>query len=93
MEVDGLEFDEAKLPENLRPLAPYIVTWSVSDDVGRQEMVESASEEELAQLVANVSPLFPEINAYLDSLRGRTEPDEAMLLGSLAELVSELMIR
>lgn len=93
MEVDGLEFDEAKLPANLRHLAPYIVSWSVSDDVARQEMVEASSEEELAQLAANVGPLLGAIDAYLDSFSDEPEPDEAMLLGSLAELVSELKFR
>jgi len=43
-------------------------------------------------LVAVVKPKFAKINSYLDSFDDKAVPREATMVGSLAELVSELML-
>jgi hypothetical protein len=61
------------------------------DDVLRSELAERLRETDRAAFLARVEPLFPAINAYLDSLKGPW-PDQAIDLGRLAELGSELLV-
>ncbi len=90
--VDGLVFDPNKLPENLRTLSSLIARWAVSDDQEREERVISASLTEKKELIDLVEPLMAEINLYLDGYGNQPLPNEAMLIGNLAELVAELSV-
>lgn len=78
------------LPLNLAILAPLLTKWAVSDDHLRHELIDHSDQAEIEEVVSIVSPLMPEINSYLDGFQGKSMPDEAMLVGNLAELVSEL---
>jgi hypothetical protein len=90
--VDGLSFKPEKLPEDLRSLAPLIRRYAIADDELRGEKIAKATPAARKRLMAKVVPLFPRINAYLDSLAKEKGPipDEALLLGYLAEGVAEL---
>lgn len=61
------------------------------DDMLRSELTERLSETDRAAFVARVEPLFPAINAYLDSLK-HPWPSQAPDLSRLAELGSELLV-
>lgn len=78
------------LPENLQVLVPIIKKWAVSDDGERQQLVEESTEKQKRHLVKTVAPYMAEINNFLDSFGEQPLSDEAILLGNLAELVSEL---
>lgn len=88
--VGGLRLNPDLLPADLRHLVPLIEVWAVGDDVERQELIEAAGPEELEQLVKTVGPLLGRINEYLDSFAWDEVPQEAALVGRLAEAVAEL---
>jgi hypothetical protein len=88
--VDGLHLDSDLLPADLRPLVPLIKVWAVGDDVRRQQLLAAASPEDRDRLIKDVGPLLDRINAYLDSFACDEIPEEAALLGRLAEAVAEL---
>ncbi len=89
--IDGMSVDLSALPEDLRPLIPYLREWSINDDAECTEKQRAASTEELQALFDAVWPKMAAINAYLDEADKVTPyPDEAMLLGRLAECGSEL---
>ncbi len=88
--VDGLPFDAAQLPVELRPLADQVVTWAVGDDVVRAGRLREASSDQRDELVRVVSPLLPRINDYLDSFGDAALPNEALLVQNLAEAAAEL---
>ncbi len=88
--VDGLPFDAAQLPIDLRPLADQVVWWSVGDDEARARRLNDASSDERRDLVRVVSPLLPRINDYLDSFGDAALSNEAVLVGNLAEAAAEL---
>jgi hypothetical protein len=79
------------LPENLRLLFPFLKKYAIADDTKRSLLIESISTKEKEELVNIVSPLFHDINSYLSSFEGRTLSEEAILVGNLAELVTELI--
>ena len=88
--IGELELRPARLPERLRHLASFMPQWAIGDDVVRAEKREQASAAELRELVEAVSPHWDEINAYLDAAHEETPvPDEAILLGYLAECAAE----
>jgi hypothetical protein len=89
-EIDNLILDPSKLPEDLRLLVPHIRAWAIGDDVRREEKLRTAEREQKSRLLRDVSPYLDCINAYLDSFGDETLPDEAILLGNLAEAVSEI---
>ena len=89
-EVDGLRINPSLLPADLWDLVPLIEMWAVGDDLERQELLEEASPEELDQLVKTVGPLMDRINEYLDSFAWDEVPEEAALVGRLAEAVAQL---
>jgi hypothetical protein len=90
MVIDGLHLNPDRLPESLRELVPLIKLWAVGDDVKRRDLLEAASAEELEQLKDRVCPLMDFINEYLDSFPMNKVPEEAALVGMLAEAVAEL---
>ncbi|HWW41549.1 hypothetical protein, partial [Pedobacter sp.] len=78
------------IPNNLRPLFPLFKKWSISDDVEREQLIEEISDLQKKKLVSTVGPLMKEINDFLDSFKNQPLTEEAILIGNLAELVSEL---
>jgi hypothetical protein len=89
--VDGLPFDPSLLPEPLRALEPLIRDFAVGDDQLRTEAIDAAAPKTVAHLVEAVMPLMPDINAFLSSFGNEPVPPEAILLGRLAEAVSEIL--
>jgi hypothetical protein len=90
--IDGLALDTKALPKDLRGLVPHIVNWAVGDDVERQERIDNAMQAELTRLLKEVGPSLGRINEFLDSFGSRTFPNEAILLGRLAEAVVEVSL-
>jgi hypothetical protein len=88
--VDGLRLDSDLLPADLRALVPLIEVWAVGDDVKRQQLLAAASPEERDRLIRDVGPLLDRIDTYLNSFAWDEIPEEAALLGRLAEAVAEL---
>lgn len=88
--IDGLPFVVDKLPPDLQSLSPLVRRFAVGDDAIRGDLMSEASEVERAELRAQVEPLLPRINAFLDSFGKRPLSNEAMLIGRLAEAVVEL---
>jgi hypothetical protein len=78
------------LPDNLRLLLPLMKKWGITDDVEREQLIEKTGEKQKKKLISAVDPLMKEINEFLDSFKEQPLSEEAMLLGNLAELVSEL---
>jgi len=83
--------DPFRLPTNLRNLAALFSEWAIQDDLEREEKIQKSSKIKLKRLIDLVYPKMDEINKYLDSFKTEPMPDEAILVGSLAELVSELI--
>ncbi|TDQ08060.1 hypothetical protein [Pedobacter metabolipauper] len=84
-------FYKKNIPEKLRHLIPLIKKWGISDDDERTELIDAMSEKQKKKLVNEVSPHFNEVNEFLNSFGDNPMSEEAMLLGNLAELVSELI--
>jgi len=80
------------IPENLRHLIPLLKKWSIPDDSEREQLMEETSEKQKKKIIKTVWPYMVEINKFLDSFGDEALSHEAMLLGNLAELVSELQI-
>jgi len=78
------------IPKNLRPLLPLLKGLGISDDVERELVIEELTDEQKINLVRIVEPFIEDINKFLDSFGNIPLSEEAMLLGNLAELVSEL---
>jgi hypothetical protein len=78
------------IPESLRLLIPLLKKWSIPDDSEREQLMDETSDRQKKNLVKKVSPYMAEINAFLDSFGDEAQSYEAMLLGNLAELVSEI---
>lgn len=81
-----------KVPEEFATLRPLLKTWANSDDEERSELLARASRSRLGGLVKAVAPMFPAINAYLDSLGDGPMPESATALGALAECASEAQL-
>ena len=88
--VDGVPFDSAKLPADLRHLAGQIERWAVGDDSARSDRLRQASAAQRSALLEVAVPLLPRINDYLESFGETPLPDEAVHLSRLAEAASEL---
>jgi len=82
--------DPQKLPEDLRSLIPLFSEWAIMDDLERKEKLQKSSKTKLKKVMEFVYPKMNEINGYLDSFKDNPLPNEAILIGRLAELVSEL---
>ena len=87
--IDDLDFDEASLPGPLRPLVPYYRRYAFSDDVIRERLIQEATPAELEELVQIFTPLWPDVNAFLD-LDSRSS--EEILTHALAQAVMEAQI-
>ena len=91
-EIDGIEVDLALLPDDLRPLAPLIRRYAVSDDVERVARMEAASAKDRAELEQAAQPHWDAINAYLDAhieQAGTPEQDVALVLDAFAQAAME----
>jgi hypothetical protein len=82
-----------KVPANLKPLLPLLKKYSLSDDAEREELIDKMKKSQKIKIIKTVEPLMHEINHYLDSFKDSPLSEEAILIGNLAELVSELMIK
>jgi hypothetical protein len=80
------------LPEEFHKLIPWIKRWGICDDNERSDKIGKASSKVLAKLVDTVEPEFSIINTYLDSFTNKPLPEQAILLGALAESASEAKI-
>ncbi len=63
-----------------------MLRWGESDDLGREQLVESANDDELRELVSAISPLYPAINGYLDATG---DAERAVPYGDLAQAALE----
>jgi hypothetical protein len=80
------------IPENLKPLFPLLKKWSISDDNLREQLIEGTSENQKRKLINTVYPFMNAINEFLDSFKDQPQSEEAIRIGNLAELVSELKL-
>ena len=78
-----------ELPKDIRHLRKFFAKWACSDDTERDEVLARSRRAQRERLCNAVVPLFPQINAYLDSFSGPL-PECAIRLGNLAELVAEV---
>jgi len=81
------------IPENLRHLIPLIKKWSVPDDSEREQLIEESTDKQKNKLISSVDPYMEDINQFLDSFGSAALSDEAIFLGNLAELISELKVK
>ncbi len=79
------------IPENLRHLIPILKKWCIADDE-REQLLEEANEKQKAKLLMTVNPSMSGIDEFLDSFVDGPLNYEAILLGNLAKLISELQI-
>jgi hypothetical protein len=73
-------------PDALKAVWSLVLRWGLSDDEGRGDLTQTASDEELASLVEAVDPLFPTINGYLDATG---DAERAVPYGDLAQAAME----
>jgi hypothetical protein len=61
--------DPSRLPRPLNSLTVALIErWSISDDVERDQAMQTASDEELQELIATFTPeMFRAFNAFLDT--------------------------
>jgi hypothetical protein len=88
---DKLLFDKSRVPEPLGVLAPLVEQWAISDDAEREMKVCRSSTKRLRALVSAVNPLLSEVDRFLDQ-QSEPLPDEAILLGDLAQASLEAQI-
>jgi hypothetical protein len=81
------------VPPILRVLIPYAKKYSIADDLLRVQFGNGLSNKEKRELTNIVSPLFPDINNFLDSFGEDPLSDEAIVIGNLAEFVCELSLQ
>jgi cell division protein FtsI/penicillin-binding protein 2 len=86
------ELDFTLLPEELQTVAPLISRYGESDDVKREALLESTSDESLKELAEAASSRWDAINAFLDE-NVDAEPgprqDVALALDSFAQAAME----
>lgn len=91
-ESEDQKLDFSGVPIALEGLEPFLNKWAISDDEERDEAISQASKEELEQLNKYVNPKMKTINEYLDSFNNGVMTDEAILIGNLAELVTQINV-
>lgn len=84
--------DVSKIPADLHDLIPILVEWAISDDLERDEKIKQSSKAKLKKVIDIVNPKINLINNYLNNFKDEPLPYEAILIGNLAELVSELTL-
>jgi hypothetical protein len=87
--IDDLDFDVASLPGSLRLLVPYYRRYAFSDDVIRERLIQEATPVELDELVQIFTPLWPDVNRFLDL---DSDSNEEVLTHALAQAVMEAQI-
>jgi hypothetical protein len=90
--IENEKIFKRNIPEDLRPLIPLLKKWCVADDSEREQLMEETSARQKANLINAVYPHMVSINKFLDSFGDEPLSHEAILLGNLAELTSELQI-
>lgn len=88
-QIDDLPVDFDRLSEELRPLAPFIRQWGVSDDQARETRMKAASDEDLRALVDAFSPRWDAINGWLDEHDADPDRYEASVLSAASEAAME----
>ena len=88
----SISISSENIPLNLRGLVPLLNKWSVSDDNEREKLLAKTTNQQKIDLIATVYPLMDDINKFLDSFEDKPPTDEAIRIGDLAQLVSELKI-
>ena len=83
--ISGISFSR-----EFSPLIPYIEKWAISDDLLREEKINTITDEEKNDLSVDVYPYIAKINEYLLSFKDKPLSEEAILLGALAETVTEI---
>jgi hypothetical protein len=86
--IDELRFDAALVTGELQQLLPMLRSWAAGDDTVRSDRIAAASSDDLRELVTAVADELHRIDALIDS-HGEPLPDEAVLLGRLAEAALE----
>ena len=87
--VDAYDF--SKLPSEFKSLLPLMKKWGLSDDLERTEKLQRMSLLTKKRVVNLVMPYMSKINTYLSSFGNSALPDDAIILGRLAETVSEIL--
>jgi hypothetical protein len=80
------------IPDNLKHLIPLLKKWCIADDGFREQLIEETGEKQKRKLIKTIEPYLREINEFLDSFQDNPLSDEAILLGNLAEFISELQV-
>lgn len=88
--VDGVPFDVDRMPRVFASLRGWIRRFAIGDDHIRGEVLAGVSAMERALMRTQVEPLLPQIDAFLDSFGDQPLSNEAILLGRLAEAVTEM---
>jgi hypothetical protein len=83
--------DYSELPEELKKLIPFIDKLAIGDDVIREEVLESLTEEEVNNFINIMAPLINLVDTYLDSFGDEPLSDAAILIGNLGELYAEIV--
>ena len=86
------EIDISKVPEDLQDLIPFLKEWAISDDLERDEKINRSSKKKLMKVTNAVNSKMSIINNYLDSFEEEPLTYEAILIGNLAELVTEITL-
>jgi hypothetical protein len=73
-------------PVELAELWSLVLRWGASDDSVREDAIETATDADLRDLVATVSPLLPAINDYLDATG---DAEESVPYGDVAQAAME----
>jgi hypothetical protein len=84
---------QSQLPQKLQSLNSLMDQFAVSDDAERDQLISSMDEVEKEDLIAAVDPLISEIDDYLESFQQLPLSEDAIRLGNLAELVTELKLK
>ena len=86
---DVTYIDFKNVPDKIKPLIPLINEWAISDDFLRNEKINDTSEFDRNKLLEMVYPLLGQIDEYISKYK-EPLPIDAILLGNLAETISEL---
>ena len=84
--------NKENIPNGLRHLIPLLKKYCVADDMDRTRLAEGMSKKKKLLLIEAVDRHMDEINLYLSSFEEYPLSEEAVMIGRLAELVSELKI-
>jgi hypothetical protein len=89
IEIAEEKLDLKLLPKQFHPVIQLIEKWALANDSDRDDLLASATETQLRQLVDEVNPYLQAIDSYLDSFRETALSEQAVALGTLAECALE----